>query len=168
MGDIILYILNSEKYFEGVTSIIKNEVGKKNIVYLTTNKPYDFLTNTLKKKNVPADKIFFIDCISKYVGKKITKEPENCVFLESPEDLTTMSISITESVKNLNSPKLLFLDSLSILLIYNDAKTLGKFSNFIMNKMRELDVDTVLLALESDTDKDVIKQIESIADEVKK
>lgn len=167
MAKIVLHIMDSSKYFQGVVSLLKKDVKGKSIVYVTTNKPYKFIVNTFRKKGVNPDKIFFIDCISKHIKENI-EELANCVFIESPQNLTAISIAVNESLKNMKGKKVLFFDSLSVLLIYNDSNTVGKFSNFLLNKMRTLDVETIVLALESDAGKDVIKQIESFADEVKK
>lgn len=54
------------------------------------------------------------------------------------------------------------------MLLNNDANTIGRFSNFIINKMRAADIGTIILALESDIEKDIIHQISSFADEVKR
>ena len=59
------------------------------------------------------------------------------------------------------------LDSLSTMLVYNDYRTISKFSNFILNTMRNNEIDTFILALKSDSDKDLIKYVEALADEVK-
>lgn len=163
---IVLYTLKSEKYLEGLIKILKKEAKNKNVIFVTTNKPYDHLINVLKERGMKSNKIFFIDCISKHVG--IKKEPENCIFVESPQNLTAITIAITSSIKHLLGKKILLLDSLSALLIYNSAETIGEFSNFIINKLRSYGVDMVILALESDINKDIIKQIESFADEVKR
>jgi len=166
MAKVILNILDSESYFNGIIKIIKKN-RNKNIIYVTTNKPYSFIENILKKNKINTNKILFIDCISKQIKEKTDKEPENCVFISSPQNLTEISIAVNESIKNIKGDKVMLLDSLSILLIYNDASTIGKFSNFLLNKMRAADVDSVVLALESDAGKDIIKQIESFVDEVK-
>ena len=168
LSKTILYILNPEKYFKGVIRLIKKDTKNKNIVYVTTNKPYDHITNVFKKARINSDNFFFIDCISKHIGKDIEKEPKNCVYIDGPQNLTTLSVAINESLKHFAKEKILILDSLSTLLIYHDSRTIGRFSNFFINKMRSADVDTIILALESDIDKDIIKQIESFVDEVKK
>ena len=166
MAKIILTIIDPEKYFGSLIRILKKEVKNKKVIYVTTNKPYEHIATILKKRKILYNKFFFIDCISKYVGQKIEEELQNCLLLESPQSLTNLSIAINESIKKIPGKKILFLDSLSMLLIYNDAPTLGKFSNFIINKMRSYDVDTVILTLESDVNKDIIKQLESFVDEV--
>ena len=166
MVKVSLYVLDSGKYFEGVAKLVK-AAERKNIVYVTTNKPYNFVMNAFKKKGINTDKIFFIDCISSQAKEKATYA-KNCVFINSPQNLTALSIAVSEAVKSIKGSKILFLDSLGVLLIYNDANTVGKFSNFLLSKMRMNDVDAVMLALESDAEKDVVKQIESVVDEVKK
>ncbi len=163
-----LYILNSEKYFLQLVKILKRVLAANSVIYVTTNKPYGLLRNTLEKNQISPEKVFFIDCISKHVGEDSDKDATNCVFVDGPQNLLAISIAVSESVKHLAGEKVLLLDSLSILLMYNDAAAVGKFSNFIINKMRYVGVGTVILALESDFDKDVTKQIASIADGVKK
>jgi KaiC/GvpD/RAD55 family RecA-like ATPase len=167
MVKLILSILDSDKYFQGVVGVLKKESIAKNVIYVTTNKPYSVLESTLKAKKVAMDKFFFIDCISEHLHEK-TLDLKNCVFIESPQSLTSISIAISEAVKGISGKKILFLDSLSIMLIYNDANTLGKFSGFLLNKMRAEGVDAVVLALGSDADSKLIKQIESIVDEVRR
>lgn len=164
MSRITLYILKSERYFEDLIDILKKNIKNKNVIYITTNKPYNHIVSVFKKQGVSNDKILFIDCISKHVGLK--EEPINAIFVESPQNLTTISIAVNESAKNLSGEKLLLLDSVSTLLIYNDANTIARFANFLINKMRTYSVDTIIFVLESDINKDIIKQIESFADEV--
>ncbi len=163
-----LYVLNSEKYFLQLMKILKGVYTTNSVIYVTTNKPYGLLLNTLAKNQISPEKVFFIDCISKHVGEDSGKDATNCIFVDGPQNLLAISIAVSESVKHLAGEKVLFLDSLSILLMYNDAAAVGKFSNFIINKMRYVGVGTVILALESDIDKDVTKQIASIVDVVKK
>lgn len=167
MGKTILYVLDPEKYLEGIIRIFKKEVKGRPTIYVTTNKPYSHLVESFQKAKVSTNKIFFIDCISREVGEA-GKEPPNALFIDAPQNLTAMSIAISESVKHLRGEKMLFFDSLSTLLLYHDANAIGRFSNFLINKMRLSGVDTIILALESDMTKEVLKKIETIADEVRR
>lgn len=167
MTKITLYTIDPEKYFNKVVKILKL-VKKDGLIYVTTNKTYDSVIKICQKNKIDPKTIFFIDCISKQVGIDKNKEPENCLFLESPQSLTSIGIAISQSVNYFKKSTVLFLDSLSTLLIYNDAATIYKFSNFLFNKMRSEKIDTIILALESDIEKDIIKQIQSLADEVRK
>jgi KaiC/GvpD/RAD55 family RecA-like ATPase len=166
MAQIVLSIINPENYIPDIVRIIKK--NKSNgIIYVTTNKPYDHISELLKNNKIDTKKIFFVDCISKNVQEKEVSA-KNCIFVESPGSLSAISIAVNEAVKNISGKKILLFDSLSVLLIYQDAATIAKFTNFLMNKLRVLDVDAIILALESDANKDVLKQIESFADKVTK
>ncbi len=164
MAKTVLYLIESKKYFDKILKIAKGIKGHK-CVYLTTNKPAKYLITLFQKQKINPNNFFFIDCISQQIGEK--EERNNIVFIQSPKSLTTIGIAVNESIKQLLDHPVLILDSLSILLLYNDAETIGKFSNFLVNKMRQYGVETVILALESDVDKDIIKTISTIVDEVK-
>jgi hypothetical protein len=78
-----------------------------------------------------------------------------------------MSIAINTVTKKSHSPKALFLDSLSTLLIYNNDNRVGRFSNFLINRLRSTGVDAAFIVLDSDVDKRVISIIKLLVDEVK-
>lgn len=167
MPKIILQIAPSTQYFNKLCGVLKKLVGaNKSLIYVTTNKSYTYVENLLKKKNVTIKKIFFIDCISKTIGSLPKEEPENCLFLDGPQEVTGLSLAINQAVKLLPRDKIVLFDSLSTLLIYNSEQTIGKFSNFIINKLRYKNISVILIALDSDADKRIIKTIGSFVDEV--
>ena len=160
----ILYILPSKQYFQSVLTVLKKETKNKEIIYVTTNKPYSHLINLFKEEKLDADKIFFIDCISEQVGAK--QETSHCLFLGSPQQITGLSLAINKAVDLMSNETLVFFDSLSTLLVYNNEQVVGKFTNFLINKLRTKNVSTIMLTLESDSDKKIIKTIQSFVDEV--
>lgn len=169
LANTILYVIESEKYYEKIVNIFKKDLSGKTVIYITTNKPYKSMVNLFEKEKI-GNKVFFIDCISKSIlGESVhDDENQNCIFIESPQSLTAISIAINESMKHISGgDRVLFLDSLSTLLIYNDVSTIGKFSNFIINKMGTFGVDIIVLSLDSDIDKDIMKKIKSFVDEVR-
>ena len=161
MSEVVLHILDSRKYFSEVVKIVKKN-SKKNLIYVTTNKPYYLISKRLKEKRVKSEERFFIDCIS----RRQNKDVNNCAFVGGVGSLSTLSIAINSALLRIEGNKTLLLDSLSVLLIYNDARNVARFSNFILNRLRMLGVSTIILALDSDSNKDVLKQVESFADEV--
>ncbi|VVB58770.1 Uncharacterised protein [Candidatus Anstonella stagnisolia] len=167
MPKIALYTISAEEYTRRLVDILKRAGKGKKVIYLTTTKPYSQISGMLHEAGIKQDNIFFIDCVSRSMGEK-SLNAQNCVFLENPRNLTAISIAINESVKKLPGKKLLVMDSLSTLMLYNDHVTMGRFSNFVINRMRALDVDTVLSAFEADANSDVLKQIAGFVDEVKK
>jgi KaiC/GvpD/RAD55 family RecA-like ATPase len=169
LANTILYVIDSEKYFEKVVDIFRKDLSGKTVIYITTNKPYKNMVSLFQKEKI-GNRIFFIDCISKTIlGDSVHDEGiDNCIFVESPQSLTAISIAINESMKHITGGgRVLFLDSLSTLMIYNDASTVGKFSNFIINKMSTFGVDIIVLSLDSDIDKDIMKKIKSFVEEVR-
>ena len=166
MSKTILYIAPPQEYFKNVIKVIR-ENSKKGIIYVTTNKPYEHLINLFKEQKIDFNNIFFIDCISKQItrSKEYTK---NCVYLESPSDITGLSIAMTQASKLISGEKTLLLDSLSTLFIYNNEDVVGKFSNFIINMIRTNSVSCIFFVLESDMDKKIMSVISSFVDEVRK
>jgi len=124
--------------------------------------------NMFKKEGIDTKRFFYIDCISQQIGFNREEEYENCIFLENPTQVTQIAIAINKAIDNIPGEKAVLFDSLSTLLIYNNEDVVGKFSNFIINRLRLKNVSTVLIVLESDIDKRIIKTVESFVDEVKK
>jgi KaiC/GvpD/RAD55 family RecA-like ATPase len=167
MVNAILHITDPENYFRHIVEIFREDLQGKSVIYITTNKPYSHLSGLLKKEGVDTERVFFIDCISRQV-MSVVDEPSNVVCISSPQDITAVAISVSAAVDRLPGERVLFLDSLSTLLLYNDEKVIGQFSNFIINKMLVSGVASIIMALTSDIDKEVIRQIMAFVDEVRK
>jgi len=167
MPKIALYTISADAYTKHLMDILKSTGKGKKVIYVTTTKPYSQVSGMLRKAGIKDDNIFFIDCVSRSIGEKALSA-QNCIFLENPRNLTAISIAINESVKKMPGKKLLVMDSLSTMMLYNDHVTMGRFSNFVINRMRALDVDTVMSAFEADANSDVLKQIAGFVDEVKR
>ena len=168
LQQIVLTAVNHEKYFENVLTIMKKIAKNESIIYVSTNKSYDQLISLFKSAKIDTRNFFFIDCISRTMEEKREEGLKNVLHVESPEHLTSISFAITESIKHLPNEKIVVLDSLSTMLIYNGENAIGMFSNFIINKMRAAGVGIILLVLETDLNKEVVKKIETFVDKVEK
>lgn len=128
-------------------------------VYVTVTKPYD----TLVKKYdylAEAKNIKFIDCISRAAG--ILRSDPNCVYVESPSMLEKLGLEIINVFKEVEdeTKKFLVLDSLSNLIIYNDADIVTEFFYHIVNRARARDIHTISLAIgEEGLEKDLNRLI---------
>lgn len=165
---ITIYSVNPTNYFGRVIEIFKHESMGTVPIYITLNKPYIEIANVLRSHGFHPERVFFIDCISKQVLGHNAAAPPNCIFVDSPGSITAIGISATQAAKAAGGKKLIFIDSISTMLMYNDAAVVGSFCNFLLSRLRAMGVDTVVLVLESDFEKGVVKHIESLADEVKK
>ena len=164
----MLYILKPQEYVSDSIRILKDLTREHVVIYVTSNKPYSSAVKLFKSESVSTDNMFFIDCISKRVGEPPDEGINNVVMLESPENLTSLSIAITESINKIEGKKALFMDSLSTLALFNDVKVLEKFSQYIINKMSLMDCEMAILTLEDDTNKTIIDLVSSIVDKVVK
>jgi len=118
-------------------------------VYLTVTKPYDNLTKQYEYLK-DSKHIKFIDCISRAAG--ISKPEHDCIYIESPTMLEKISLEIMNLFKEAdeNAKKYLVLDSLSNLIIYNDAEIVTEFFYHIINRTRARDIHTISLAIEEE------------------
>lgn len=164
MANLVLYVIKAQRYNSRVIEIVSEYKGK-NIVYLTTNKSNCSLLDEFEKGGVDRSKLLFIDCISKQFQGPLCAE--KCVMIDGPQSLTHISIAIDESIKNLGKNTVVVIDSLSVFLIYNDSATLSRFMNFLLNKLRNEGVDVAILVVDSDMDKDAVKQVTALVDEVR-
>ena len=113
------------------------------------------------------DNILFIDCISNQISKS-EDDSKKCIFLESPQNITGLSIALNQAIKSLGKETTVIFDSLSTLLIYNSEEVIGRFSNAIISMMQLSNVSGLFFVLESDMDKNILNTISSFVDEVKK
>ncbi len=143
-------LLSDEKQYNQVNDMLLTILVKEKkfkCIYVSLNKGYKVLSKKMQSLGIDNSNIYFIDAISKTVGKPVTAV--NCTFLSSSHLLTELSLAITAAI-NTGKFDFLFFDSLSTLLIYNEMKTAEKFSQYIINKIRENDLGSILISLKND------------------
>ncbi len=163
---ISVYVFQEENYYKDLYSIIRAS-SEKNIIIITTNKPANILLNDIDKKNIKTQNIFIIDTISKYLGERDINQHDNVVYLDDPANLTDIGITVRLSIEKIEGEKMLIFDSLTTLSLYNSSKNLIRFYNFFFELSRLNQIQTVLIALASDIDEEVLNQITGLVDEVK-
>jgi len=132
---------------------------KKQLIYCIT------LAEDLKAENVRTDQIFFIDMVTKYVGTPKEEAP-NCIFIDSPQDLTDMAIVMQQAADHFKGKcPLIILDSISTLLIYNDIKVISKFSHFFTEKIKLWKAKGVVFSVQKETDEKLMELLTQFCDE---
>ena len=147
---VALAIVDAKDYQATNLEFVKTFVKKKVPgVYVTLSKPYETLVREFEYLS-DAKNIKFIDCISRAAG--ITKDSDNCVFVESPTMLEKLSLEIMNIFKEVdeNTKKYLVVDSLTNLIIYNDPDIVTEFFYYIINRTRTKDIHTISLAIEEE------------------
>ena len=134
--------------------------------YVSISKPHNHVIDLLKNKDISTDNIFFIDCITKGLGVKVPKE-KNCVFVESPEHLTDLSVALHKFFTSSNEKnRFLYIDSLSTLTIHNNLDTVLRFIHYVTGKMRIFGFNGMMLSLHEETDKRLISELGQFCDKV--
>jgi len=166
-GTVILMNVPSKKVIETNTNILKEYVNKKNYnaVYVTVNKPFSELIKNFQKEKINMKKVFIIDAVTPFELTDHVRT-EEAVFLGSPKVLTNISITTTSAVEKLKTARMVIFDSISTLLIHNDFDKVEEFIHFITNKMKGLNVITIMILINELTDKKSISQLGAFADEI--
>lgn len=133
-------------------------------LYVTVTRPASTIQNQLRKQGADTDNVFYIDCATPLAGSGL-KRAENAVFVK-PQKLSDISISVTEALKSLpaDREKILILDTLTTLMLYNDENVVSKFAHSLVTRLRERDITGVLLTVEEETDEDVKAQLTQFCD----
>jgi hypothetical protein len=159
---VILTILPSQHYEEANLHLLRELMRLGNGSYITVNRPYNNLVRVLDKNKIDTKKLHFIDCITKKVGGP---EISNCVFVDSPNNLTEIAIALEPLFKE-KRKDFIFLDSLDTLTIYNDVDTIIRFAHFLTSKLRTHCLKGVMISVREKSDKKLISELSQFCDEV--
>jgi hypothetical protein len=163
---ISVYMFKEENYYKQIYKIIK-ENSNKNIIIVTTNKPADMILNEIKEEKIETQNLFFIDTISKYIGKNELTQSDSIVYIDDPANLTEIGIVTKLGIEKISGEKVLIFDSLTTLSLYNSSKNIARFYNFFFQLARVNNIETIIIALESDMDKKALSSIYGLVDQVK-
>ena len=130
-------------------------------LYVSLNKPYETLHEELKQSNLDPSAIYCIDCVSKETGK--FSNSEKCLCLEDPSSLTELSV-LTANLLDDRKIRFIILDSLSTLLLYNDAKEVEKFLHGLFNKTRKSNASIIITSPKEKSKEDLFAEITQFCD----
>ena len=159
---IVLAIIPPQHYFDIHIFLLKYwmDISKGNGIYISLNRPYKNLIETLNHGKIDHKRLFFIDCVTKN-----EVDIPNCYFLKTQQSLTNLSIAISSVLKS-DKPSFIFLDSLNTLALYNEKSAAIKFGHFLITKLRSNEVDGIILATPDEKNKDIINELSQISDKV--
>lgn len=161
--DFVVLAILPEKHFEAANmrllKYMVHELGYHG-AYVAMNKPYHDVSKLVQQNSIDHNKILFIDCVT---GQKA--KADNCVFLNSMESLTQISICLDPIYKN-EDLSFLFLDSLDALSVYHDQRMVVRFVRNVIERVREHGMSGVMLGLHEETDKHIIGELAVLCDKV--
>ncbi len=165
MNKTILYVVSPKAYEAKLIKILRGAKGYTTI-YVGTSKDTMQLQADFKRNKLDISRFFFIDCTSKQAQEKI-KAPSNTICIKNPGSLTEISLTISEVIKQIQGKKLLVVESLSSLLVYNSSILVSKFSNFLINNIQAHQIRGIFIVVNSDMSAELVAQVGSACDEIK-
>ena len=82
------------------------------------------------EEKIETQNLFFIDTISKYIGKNELTQSDSIVYIDDPANLTEIGIVTKLGIEKISGEKVLIFDSLTTLSLYNSSKNIARFYNF--------------------------------------
>jgi len=140
--------------------ILKYFVNEKKspVIYICIDKPISSIMRVLEKDNVDSNIIVFIDAVTVMSGTE--PKGNHCLYIKSPENLTDMSIALSEAISSLPRDKTcIIVDSLSTLLVYNNLNTVVKFVHILTAKIKQYGAKGVAISTKKGHDDDFVSQI---------
>lgn len=168
---LIMVTSPPEEYVATILSVLEHVVTPQTTgVYISVNKPYFSLTEIMQAQKIPTENMYFIDCASGLMGKT-PQELEKTYILSGPTNLTELSITLStllssDKLKGKESQTVLFLDSISTFLIYNDANVVARFLHTIAGRIRTHNIRGIFFSLHDDITKGAIASTVQFHDKV--
>ena len=164
--DVVLIVVPAARYAQvnqDILSYLCNEMNYM-CIYATVNMPYKVIAKTLSSKKINTDNIFFVDAVS---GVSVKNDAKNCIFINSPQSLTEISIAMSQAVNGIKErQKFVFLDSITTLMMYNSHTSVARFAHFLASKIREWNIKGFMITMQKETDEQFISELTQFCDKV--
>ncbi len=148
---------NYQKTNAEVLKYLINERGMS-CVYLALNKPCSSILQILKNSGVDTTKVSFIDVSAAAI------EHDHPVV--SPENLTELSLMLSEQLEKIKGPKFLHVDAVSTYYIFHKSDLVETFVHSLIRKMKDKKVGLILLAINEEIDKRSLARLTTFVDKV--
>lgn len=167
-GWTVLLETSAENALEVSLTMIKNLTDKNYIgIILSASRPYENLSTLYLNNNIDMEKIFILDLVSKSQSIDL-EEISNVLYLENASALTNVSIAINECFPGIQGKKFIFVDSITTMLIHNKPDVFVRFIHSILTKMRLNRINSLLVSLENETNREVRTEISQLCDKILK
>jgi len=163
-NDITLLIIKKEDYRIKIVDVARaNSKIVDKVCYMCLNTPYSYVLNNLSKNDIPVEKFFFIDSLTK--SNREVPKVSNCIFLSAPNALTELSIALSQALDKEKCESVVF-DTISTLQVYEKASTIIELVHDILTKLRTRTGKATFIVLKEDSDSELIKDMHMFVDKV--
>jgi hypothetical protein len=144
-----------DSYFNHLTDIIGALLPKNEIIYIAYEKTPTYIQNTLRDKKIDMTKIKLINCSS--------TEAKGFISIQ-PEDLTQLSITLTETAKRMKTP-VVIVDAITGFPIFHPQEKIMRFVSAINGKAHAGQFkEMIWISIENDGQKQLIDSLAAICD----
>lgn len=163
-NDIILVVVPNAQYNLNIKLLAKQlNALNQQICYVNSNMIVD-VVKELIKINGGESNFLIVDMVTKRVNLK-PAQYDDVIYISGPRCLTEMCIAVNKILKT-NKIELLFFDSVSALFIYRKQEDVISSIRDIISHLRKNKGKGIFMALEEDSKKGKLKNIESFVDKV--
>jgi hypothetical protein len=161
-NQIILVLLPKQEFSEKVLYLAgKISKGAKKCGFLSLLNPYSTLLEKFKTNKINSEKFFFIDVLTSAIQK--TSDLSNCTFIDSPSNLTKLSIVYSDLIKIIGIDYAI-LDSLQKFLVYRDKSTVIQFIQNLITKSRLDKVKLLFIATKEEGKDGLLEDLSTCVD----
>ncbi|HIH16292.1 MAG TPA: hypothetical protein HA252_02720 [Candidatus Diapherotrites archaeon] len=171
----IVLLIPREGYASAIPALLKAfSPAYPRLCYATIGRSARVLFDQFQRESLAATNLYFVDCITKSMSirpisteKKMPPRSQEIKvqFVSNPGALTELELTLSKAI-DVEGIQLVFFDSLSTLLLYNEEADSAKFVRHLMNKVRESNARGVFLALVEDRDSALLQDLALFADAV--
>jgi len=152
-GSRISYVLSSPEDYDAVLESVFRALfpkgSKSSCIYLSVVKPHSSMEEFLEQRKIRASPVYYIDCASS-IGQGEKRVSER-VILVDPQNLTGMAIAVSELVRSIPGKKVLVVDSVPALLVYNGRLQVERLTHFLLQELKASGTQGVLLSPRKDS-----------------
>lgn len=137
------------------------------VVIISVTLPYIVIRKVYRNEGIDLSRIYVIDAVTKYSGGEVTDTDGRCTFISNPGNLTDIGIAMTETLRSMpEGKKCVIVDDIATMLLYSSSATFMKFIHFLTNRLRILEVQGILFAVEKGLAPTIQAQLSTFSDSV--
>ena len=162
---IEVFLIPNKIYQEKLIEIIKNATQefKGRLLYISLNKPAEKIIETLKKNNIDAGRLLFIDAVTKDIQADISDH--GITYIASPKNFAQFNAELDRILEK-DKPQCIIFDSLSTMLLYQPDLSIVKFTHDLITKLIVAHACGKFTCLTEDVNSTLIKDVSMFADDV--
>ncbi len=132
---------------------------------MLTSFPLKEFMGRLRERAIPNDKVYVIDCLTK--AESVKEKRRNVAYIESPSNMTMVSISIGNLMTDLRPPKVVvIIDSLNAIMAFNSKHVFEQFAISLITRLRIHGESGIFIFYKSEKYEKEVEEIGEICDMV--